>query len=487
MPSRCSRRGPTAGRPSGLDATLPELSRKPFSRRLAVPAVALLAVAALTPSVFAQDGPPPPVDAASFTDHQQLYLLANNAFMLFCALLVFIMHLGFACVETGLTRAKNTANILMKNTMIVAIGFMLYKVVGFSMMYPGNGYIIDGWIGWSGLGVDSPPNGHTFAYASGAYTYWTDFLFQAMFAATALTIVSGAVAERVEIFRFFIFCVLYVGLIYPTIGYWKWGGGWLQRLDVPFYDFAGSTIVHACGGWAALAGVLVIGPRRGKYDGKVMKPIQGHSMPLAAIGVFLLWFGWYGFNCGSVLSADPGKISFVAMNTTLGATAGILGAFGASMVVQVKPDLSMALNGALAGLVSITAGADILGVHIAPLVGVIGGVVAVFSVVAFDRIRVDDPVGAISVHLVCGIWGTLAVGIFGNGSDPGLANTTTVSLVSQLIGTVAVGALCFTSALVIFLILKPFGLRATREQELVGLDLSEHGSEAYNGFQIIDE
>ncbi len=405
------------------------------------------------------------------------YEIANNLWLLIATALVFIMHLGFACLETGLTRAKNTVNILFKNVAIVGIGILTYALVGFKLMYPGENFA-GAWFGFGGFGI-SPPDGYNPAtYADGAYTYWTEFLFQGMFAATAATIVSGAVAERVKLGPFLAFSAIYVALVYPIVGMWHWGGGWLGAEG--FHDFAGSTIVHSVGGWGALAGVIVLGPRIGKYvkggDGKtVVRPYMGHSMPLAAIGVFLLWFGWFGFNGGSVLSADPEKVSYALVTTTLAAAAGIFGAMFTSWIVQKEPDLSMILNGILAGLVGITAGADVVGVMDAVIIGAVAGMIVVLAVVGLDRARIDDPVGAISVHLVCGVWGTLAVGIF----------VADKSLLTQLKGVAAVGAACLPAALVIFAALKyTVGIRVSRTDELRGLDISEHGMEAYTGFQI---
>lgn len=401
-------------------------------------------------------------------------LTANNIWMLLATFLVFIMHLGFASLESGLTRAKNTVNILFKNTGIIAIGILTYALCGFNLMYPGD-FSIGSFFGFAGFGIDATDSikagSHT--YADAGYTYHTDFLFQAMFAATAATIVSGAVAGRIKLLSFFIFSIIYVGLVYPIFGSWKWGGGWLDQMG--FYDFAGCSVVHSVGGWAALAGVIVLGPRLGKYVAGKTKAIPGHSLPLAAIGVFLLWFGWFGFNGGSVLSADPDLISLVCVTTSLAAAAGIAGAMITSWIVQRHPDLSMALNGALAGLVGITAGADVINPFWAVIVGFIAGIIVVFSVLAIDKARIDDPVGAISVHLVCGIWGTLAVGLFG-GSD--------YSIVTQAIG-VGAYALCFPIAFVLFILLKfTLGIRVSEEEELMGLDIGEHGMEAYGGFQI---
>ena len=395
----------------------------------------------------------------------------NNTWMMVATLLVFIMHLGFATLEAGLTRAKNTVNILFKNVCILAIGVLTYAAVGFNLMYPGAAFA-GGFFGFSGFGIGTDAAGVTSAYNAG-YTYWTDFLFQGMFAATAATIVSGAVAERVKLNSFLIFSTLYVALVYPLVGMWHWGGGWLAARG--FHDFAGSTIVHSVGGWGALAGVLVLGPRIGKYVNGRVRPIMGHSLPLATIGVFLLWFGWFGFNGGSVLSADPGKVSFVLVTTTLAAAAGVIAAMFMSSAIQKKPDLSMVLNGALAGLVGITAGADVVSPGAAVVVGAVAGALVVTSVILLDRLCLDDPVGAISVHLVCGIWGTLAVGMFA--PDHGF--------VPQLVGVLATGALCLPVSFALFYGLKKtIGIRVSEEEEIRGLDLDEHGMEAYAGFQI---
>ncbi len=404
---------------------------------------------------------------------QELFTV-NNTWMLVATFLVFIMHLGFACLESGLTQAKNTVNILFKNTGVLAIGLLTYALMGFNLMYPGD-FSIGQFFGFAGFGLDPGVDGNTIAYADGAYTYWTDFIFQAMFAATAATIVSGAVAERIKLGSFLVFTTIYVAVIYPIAGSWKWGGGWLDGLG--FYDFAGSTLVHSVGGWGALAGIIVLGPRLGKYvDGQV-RAIAGHSMPLATIGVFLLWLGWFGFNGGSVLSADPELVSLVFVTTCLASAAGIIGAMLTSWMVQHKPDLSMVLNGSLAGLVGITAGADVVSVSAAILIGLIAGVIVVASVLFIDRVHLDDPVGAVSVHLVCGIWGTLAVGIFSADHSFG----------TQALGVLAYAVFSFLSALLIFFALKQvMGLRVSKEEERMGLDVGEHGMEAYGGFQIVN-
>lgn len=396
----------------------------------------------------------------------------NNTWMLVSTFLVFIMHLGFSALETGLTQSKNTVNILFKNVAIIAIGILSYAFCGFNLMYPGD---FNGYFGFAGLGIKSPAgNAGLIDYAGGAYTYFTDFIFQAMFAATAATIVSGAVAERIKLSSFLIFSLVYVALIYPIAGSWKWGGGWLDQKG--FYDFAGSTLVHGVGGWAALVGAWMLGPRIGKYgkNGNI-KPIKGHNMPLASIGVFLLWFGWYGFNGGSVLSADPGNVSLVFVTTTLAAAAGVMGAMITSWVISKKPDLSMILNGSLAGLVGITAGADVISPMNSIIVGFIAGIIVVFSVIQLDKLKIDDPVGAISVHLICGIWGTIAVGLFS-------ANH---SLTTQMIGVLSYGVFCLIGSLIIFSLIKSLiGLRVTEEEEIIGLDIGEHEMESYAGFEI---
>jgi len=396
----------------------------------------------------------------------------NNLWMMVATFLVFIMHLGFATVESGLTRAKNSVNILFKNTLIPAIGLLTYAGIGFSLMYPGEGHwILGGWLGFNGAGIGTDAAGLTSAYNVG-YTYWTDFLFQGMFAATAATIVSGAVAERVKLSSFLIFSTVYVAFGYTIAGSWVWGGGWLSQLN--FHDFAGSTLVHSVGGWGALAGVLMIGPRIGKYINGGIRPIMGHNLPMVVIGVFLLWLGWFGFNGGSVLSADPGLVSYVLVTTSLSAAAGIVASMVVSWSIQKKPDLTMVLNGCLAGLVGITAGADVVSIRAAVFIGTVSGVLVVLAVMLFDKIRVDDPVGAISVHLVCGIWGTLAVGLFSAEYAFGI----------QILGVLAYGLFCFPLCLAIFAVLKKtIGLRVSRDEEIGGLDLGEHGMEAYPDFQ----
>lgn len=400
-------------------------------------------------------------------------LTTNNVWMMLATALVFIMHLGFAGVETGFGQAKNTVNILFKNTITPIIGIVSYAVVGFYLMYPG--FEVPGWFsfdaaGWS-LFWFSPADADVSPdYASGGYTYWTDFLFQAMFAATAATIVSGAIAERVKISAYLIFTVIFVGLVYPLIGSWKWGGGALDAMG--FYDFAGSTLVHSVGGWGALAGVILVGPRIGKYVNgkKVDKP--GASVPLAVIGVFLLWLGWFGFNGGSVLSADPGLVSLVLVTTSLGACAGGLGGFFTAYFAFKRLDLGMLLNGILAGLVGITASADVITPGASLIIGFVAGILVVLSSILLDKFKLDDVVGAVSVHLTCGVWGTLAVGIFSTNPEH--------SFVTQLIGVVVCGATAFIAAFLIFYVLKKtVGIRVSEEHERDGLDSHEHGIRGY--------
>ena len=436
----------------------------------------MLASLLLAGGAAAQDAAPTPYetfmagpDAAMFT--------VNNLWILISAALVFLMHLGFSTLESGLCQGKNTVNILFKNVWIICIGILTYFFWGFNWHYPGDNWLVPNFLpkgGMAGFDTDvAKAAASTTAEYNPGYTYWSDFIFQAMFAATAATIVSGAVAERIKLTTFMIYAVILVGIGYPIVGSWHWGEGFLKQLgggEASFYDFAGSTVVHAFGGFAALAAVIVLGPRRGKYTDAGVKPILGHSMPLAAIGVFLLFLGWFGFNGGSVLSADPANVSLVFVTTALAAVGGGVGAILTAWAVIKKPDLSMALNGLLAGLVAITAGADSISPIMAVVAGLIGGILVVFSILFFDKIKIDDPVGAISVHGVIGIWGTLAVGFFG-GKD----------IVSQVIGIVAVCAFAFIFSLVICLILKAImGIRVDEQEELEGLDVAEHGVPAYN-------
>ncbi len=411
------------------------------------------------------------MDAGIFT--------ANNVWMMVCTALVFFMHTGFSLLEIGLTREKNTINILFKNVFIICVGILMYYIGGFNLMYPGD---FNGFIGFAGFGLPIGADGLTPEYADGGYTYWTDFLFQAMFAATAATIVSGAVAERVKLGAFMVFVIVYVGLVYPIVGSWQWGGGFLSTLggdEGGFYDFAGSTLVHSVGGWAALVFIYLLGSRIGKFgeDGKP-KAIPGHNIPLAAVGVFILWLGWFGFNGGSVLSADPALTSLVLVTTSLAAAAGGVSAFFTSSVLYKNFDLTMFLNGILGGLVGITAGADLMSPLEAIIIGLLAGVIIVLGVALIDKLKLDDPVGAVAVHLICGIWGTLAVGIFGDkaGID---------QFIYQLTGVGAAAVFCcLTAFIIIFVLKKTMGIRVSKEEEIEGLDIHEHGMDAYPDFRM---
>ncbi|MCC5829475.1 MAG: ammonium transporter [Phycisphaeraceae bacterium] len=402
--------------------------------------------------------------------------VVDNLWILIAAALVFLMHLGFATLEAGLTRSKETVNILFKNTMIPCIGLVMYAICGWMIMYPGD-WMIPGVFSFGlGLGYGESAIDNSPIYE--AYTLNADFIFQGMFAATAATIVSGAVAGRIALGPFLLFTALFVGISYPITGSWQWGGGWLDELG--FVDFAGSTLVHAVGGTGALVGAIILGPRLGKYasDGTV-NPIPGHNLPLATIGVFLLWLGWFGFNGGSVLSADPAEVSLVFVTTGIAAACGCISAGIISWIAGGKPDLTMALNGVLGGLVGITAGADLMSWPEAAIIGIIAGAIVYFSVLALDKIKIDDPVGAISVHLVAGIWGTLAVGIFG--SEASFAQ-----LMNQIIGCFSIIIFTAISATILFLVIKAvFGLRVSAEEEMEGLDLGEHDMSAYPDFQRV--
>lgn len=401
--------------------------------------------------------------------------IIDNLWILLAAALVFIMHLGFASIESGMTQAKNTVNVIYKNVFILCAGILTYAFVGFQIMYPGD---FNGWFGFGGFGIGydaaSPVDYLTPAYGE-QMTIWADFIFQAMFAATAATIVSGCVTGRIKLHVFMMFGVLLVAISYPITGSWVWGGGWLDELG--FYDFAGSTLVHGVGGIAGLACIILLGARKGKFkDGKVV-PILGHNIPLATVGAFLLWFGWFGFNGGSVLSADPMEVSFVFVTTALAAASGAVAAMLVTKLVINKLDATMALNGILAGLVGITAGADVIAPMFAVIVGAIAGTIVVFSIMMLDKLQLDDPVGAVSVHGICGIWGTLAVGIF----------VAEFSFLTQLIGTLAVLSFTFIFSLAVFAAFKyTIGVRVSEAYENSGLDIAEHGVSAYPNFAGID-
>ncbi len=409
-------------------------------------------------------------------------LSTNNVWMMVCTALVFFMHLGFSLLEVGLTRQKNAINILFKNCFIICAGLLIYCLIGFNLMYPSSfiaGIVPDYFFGLFGLSAPIADGSLDLSYNEG-YTYWTDFLFQGMFAATAATIVSGAVAERIKLGSFMLFSVIYIAIVYPIVGSWKWGGGFLD--DLGFYDFAGSTLVHSVGGWAALIAIYLLGARLGKFgsDGS-SHAIPGHNIPLATAGVFILWVGWFGFNGGSVLSADPSLTSITLVTTCLAAAAGGMSAFVFSTIRYKNYDLTMFLNGILGGLVGITAGADLMSPTEAIIIGLVAGVLIVLGVALIDKIKLDDPVGAVAVHLFCGMWGTLAVGIFGD-----LAGFDQVLI--QLAGIGIIGAFCCLSAFIILSIIKAtMGLRMESREETEGLDAHEHGMDAYAEFGTVQD
>jgi ammonium transporter, Amt family len=400
----------------------------------------------------------------------------NIVWTCIAAFMVFFMQAGFAMVEAGFTRAKNAVNILMKNLMDFSVGTITFALVGFGLMFGKS----NGWFGTTlfGLGGMEP----------GSDWNWTFLIFQTVFAATAATIVSGAMAERTKFVSYLVYSFFITLFIYPIFGSWAWGGlldggGWLEKKG--FLDFAGSTVVHSVGGWLALAGAIILGPRKGKYgpDGKP-KAILGHNIPLAALGVFILWFGWFGFNPGSTTTGN-GSIGYIAVTTNLSAAAGAIVAMVVSWLVLKKPDVSMALNGALAGLVSITAGCDAVSPLAAVFIGAVGGVLVVFAVIFIDTIlKIDDPVGAVSVHGICGAWGTLAVGLF-NLKSGLFYGAGLKQLGVQALGVGSAFIWAFGLGLILFCVIRAtIGLRVTDEEELKGLDIGEHGMEAYAGFQI---
>ena len=436
-----------------------------------------LLLATLTPAVAFAEG------EALSQEH------GNLLWTLIAAILVMFMQPGFALVEMGFSRAKNAGNILMKNLLDFSAGVPVFFLVGFGIMF---GQDIAGFIGTSGFalsGVDPT--------TAGGQWDLTFLFFQSVFAATAATIISGGIAERTKFSAYIIVSVAVTALIYPISGHWAWGSlwggdelgaGWLEAMG--FIDFAGSTVVHSVGGWMALAGAIVVGPRLGKYsaDGKA-KAIPGHNIPLAGLGVFILWFGWFGFNPGSTTTAD-GTIGYIAVNTAMAACTGALGAMIFAWIKHGKPDTSMSLNGALAGLVAITAGCYEVSPVGALIIGLLAGILVIISIEFIDQVlKIDDPVGASSVHGVCGVFGTIAVGFFaapGYGDNAGIFyGGGTEILVTQIIGAAAVFAWAFGAGLALFTILKlTIGVRVSQEEELKGLDITEHGMESYNGFQI---
>ena len=406
-------------------------------------------------------------------DPQYNFYMSNNIWMMVATFLVFTMHLGFAMLETGLTRAKNTVNILFKNTGIIAIGILTYALFGFGLMYPGD------FNGYAGYAAAALPLGTMFGdaalgidYYGAAYSIWTDFLFQAMFAATAATIVSGAVAGRIKLGSFFLFSLIFVGIVYPILGSWKWGGGWLDAKG--FYDFAGSTLVHSVGGWAALAGAITLGPRIGKYVDGVSKAIPGHNMPLVTIGVFLLWLGWFGFNGGSQLAMgtadDAIAVSSIFINTLLAGAGGVMAA-GAVTKLTGKTDVVQMLNGCIGGLVAITAEPLMPSPLAAILIGAVGGVIVVYGTKFLFSLKIDDVVGAIPAHLFAGIWGTLIVP----------ATNPDANFGAQALGVVSINAFVFVVAYIVWSMMKAtIGIRLSKEAEMKGTDVSETGVIAYS-------
>ncbi len=449
----------------------------------------------LAGSVWAAD---PPTLESVVGDYATLKVGLDTLWVLLAGVLVFFMNTGFGCVESGLCRQKNTANILAKNFIVFAIASLSFYVLGWGLMF-GNG---NGFLGLSGLfgvtGADnSPATGDAYEGAYKAIAWagvplWAKFFFQLVFAGTAATIVSGAVAERIKFLPFLMFSFILVAVFYPVTGHWIWGGGWLATKGM--WDFAGSTVVHSVGGWAALAGVLVLGPRLGKFtkDGKV-HPIPGHNLTSVFLGVFILWLGWFGFNPGSTMGLGDGKlVAHVFLTTNMAAAIGAITAMATAWFMLGKPDLTMIANGCLAGLVAITAPCAFVSVPASIVIGGIAGVFVVLAVIGFDKVKIDDPVGALSVHLVNGVWGTLAVGLFAKDSvQPGTAGNGLFNgggatlLVNQFIGVVAVGAFTFVGTYIVWLVLKAvLGIRVSAEEEVEGLDIGEHGNEAYPDFVV---
>jgi Amt family ammonium transporter len=430
-----------------------------------IPAAALLA--ALPAAAFANDAP------ASL---EEVGYIFTTLLFLMAGFLVFFMAAGFAMLEGGLVRSKNVAMQMTKNISLFSVAAIMYWLIGFNLMYPGDGWIITGYVGPLFSTTQLDPVGIAAADAALDYaSIGSDFFFQLVFVAATASIVSGALAERIKLWPFLIFVVVLTGVMYPISGSWQWGGGWLSEMG--FSDFAGSTIVHSVGGWAALAGAIVLGPRLGKFgkDGKV-NPMPGSNLALATLGTFILWLGWFGFNGGSQLAmgtvGDVSDVSRIFANTNMAAAAGALAAMILTQVMYKKVDLTMVLNGALAGLVSITAEPLAPTLFGALWIGAIGGVIVVFAVPMLDKFKIDDVVGAIPVHLCAGIWGTIAVIFYGE-----------ANIVTQLTGIVAYGVFTFVGSLIVWFILKAVvGIRVSEEEEMMGLDMAELGMEAYPEF-----
>ena len=443
------------------------------------------------PAPVAEEGTPPPESAAAPTAEDVTAFAIDNFFLFMAACLVLFMQAGFAILEAGLNASKHTVNILFKNTLDMGVGAIFFFVIGYHFMYPVASPWVDGFVGAITPGISGgifdsgTPGTETTVAAAGALTTNIDFFYQVAFAATAATIVSGAVAGRMKFGAYMIYTAFISALVYPVIGYWKWGGGWLDAMG--FYDFAGSGVVHMTGGFAGLAGAIMLGPRLGRYnsDGKP-NSMPGHSLPLATLGAFILFVGWFGFNGGSQLaihgSANTHAVALICVNTLFAACAGAVVATFLSWVLFGKPDLSMALNGLLGGLVGITANCDGVTNFESLFIGAIAGVVIVSAVILLDKLRIDDPVGAFPVHGACGMWGLIAAAIFGakdywGGPSEGVVYG---NMAAQLTGLVAIAATSFVSMVALFSVLKAVGfLRVSPEEEEKGLDLSEHGMTAY--------
>ncbi|GAB4216696.1 MAG: ammonium transporter [Synechococcales cyanobacterium] len=436
-----------------------------------------------------------PID---YTTTEGLKVGLDTMWVMVAAFLVFFMNAGFALVESGFCRVKNTVNILAKNLIVFAIATLAYWAIGFALMY-GDGNPFVGLNGFFLAGADnSPATGDAYQGVFSALN-WTGvplsvkFFFQLVFAGTAATIVSGAVAERIKFIDFLIFSLIIVGIIYAVVGHWIWGGGWLYGMG--FWDFAGSTVVHSVGGWCALTGAAILGPRLGRYTNGKVNAIPGHNMSTATLGCLILWLGWFGFNPGSTMALDANLIGHIALTTNLGASAGGIAAAVVAWMKFGKPDLSMVINGILAGLVAVTAPCAFISAGSSVIIGVVGGILVVFAVGFFDSIKIDDPVGAISVHLINGVWGTLALGLFadpawlGSGMNPGLFFGGGFGFFgTQLVGVLAVGAWSVVISAISWFVLRAiFGLRVTEEEEKIGLDIGEHGMIAYSGFAVTED
>lgn len=469
------------------------LSQPPRLRTIAGLAAIILLMSGT--AVLAQDAPAQDIS-------EDLQVALNTLWVMYAGALVFFMNAGFCMLETGFCRSKNAVNLLSKNLIVFALSSIAFWILGFAIMF-GDG---NGFLGYSGFFLSGADNSPATDNYEGVYTSisWAavplaaKFFFQLVFAGTAATIVSGAVAERIKFYAFFLFSLCLIGISYPMTGHWVWGGGWLA--DLGFWDFAGSTVVHSVGGWAALMGAALLGPRMGRFmeDGSAMA-IPGHNFAIATLGCLILWLGWFGFNPGSTMEADPMAIAHITLTTNMAAAFGAVTATVVSTLYFTKPDLSMIINGVLAGLVAITAPCAYVSVESSVLIGAIAGVIIVFSVVFVDGLKIDDPVGAISVHLVNGIWGTLAVGLFADG--PGrfygegdgplrglLLGGGIEQLWYQIVGVLAIGGFTVLFSTIVWIILNStIGIRVSPEEEVEGLDLGEHGMEAYSGFMFRDE